>query len=89
MKGIITVIGADREGIIARVSSLLYENNINILDISQTVMSGYFTMIMLADLSNMTVSFQEMTSLLNQRGQEIGVEIRMQRSEIFDAMHRI
>jgi len=89
MKAIITVLSTDREGIIAQVSGKLYEHGINILDISQTVLSSYFTMVMLVDLNKMKVSFKEMTGLLEQMGEELGMEIRMQRSEIFDAMHRV
>ncbi len=89
MKAIITVLSTDREGIIAQVSGKLYEHGINILDISQTVLSSYFTMVMLVDLSKMKVSFKEMTGLLEKMGEELGMEIRMQRSEIFDAMHRV
>ena len=89
MKAIITVLSTDREGIIAQISGLLYENGINILDISQTILSTYFTMVMLVDLSKMKISFKEMTELLNRTGEEMGMEIRMQRSEIFDAMHRL
>ena len=89
MKAIITVLGRDQEGIIARVSGLLYENDINILDISQTILSGYFTMVMLVDLTKMSVSFQQMLDALSVAGTALGMEIRMQRSEIFDAMHRI
>ena len=89
MKAIITVLSTDREGIIAQVSGKLYEHGINILDISQTVLGSYFTMVMLVDLSKMKVSFKEMTSLLEKMGEELGMEIRMQRSEIFDAMHRV
>ena len=89
MKAIITVLSTDREGIIAQVSGKLYEHGINILDISQTVLSSYFTMVMLVDLNKMKVSFKEMTGLLEQMGEELGMEIRMQRSEIFDAMHRL
>ena len=89
MKAIITVLSTDREGIIAQVSGKLYEHGINILDISQTVLSNYFTMVMLVDLSKMQVSFKEMTGLLEKMGEELGMEIRMQRSEIFDAMHRV
>ena len=89
MKAIITVLSTDREGIIAQVSGKLYEHGVNILDISQTVLSNYFTMVMLVDLSKMQVSFKEMTGLLEKMGEELGMEIRMQRSEIFDAMHRI
>lgn len=89
MKAIITVLSTDREGIIAQVSGKLYEHGVNILDISQTVLSNYFTMVMLVDLSKMQVSFKEMTGLLEKMGEELGMEIRMQRSEIFDAMHRV
>jgi len=89
MKAIITVLSTDREGIIAQVSGKLYEHGINILDISQTVLGSYFTMVMLVDLSKMKVSFKEMTGLLEKMGEELGMEIRMQRSEIFDAMHRV
>jgi len=89
MKAIITVLSTDREGIIAQVSGKLYEHGINILDISQTVFGSYFTMVMLVDLSKMKVSFKEMTGLLEKMGEELGMEIRMQRSEIFDAMHRV
>ena len=89
MKAIITVLSTDREGIIAQVSGKLYEHGINILDISQTVLSSYFTMVMLVDLSKMKVSFKQMTGLLEKMGEELGMEIRMQRSEIFDAMHRV
>lgn len=89
MKAIITVLGADRTGIIARVSGKLFENGVNILDITQTILSGYFTMAMLVDLSEMTCSFPEMVGALNELGSELGMQIRMQRSEIFDAMHRM
>ena len=89
MQAIITVIGKDRTGIIASVSGLLFENGVNILDITQTILSGYFTMVTLVELKDMTVSFPEMLQKLNALGEELGMEIRMQRSEIFDAMHKI
>ena len=89
MKAIITVLSTDREGIIAQVSGMLYEHGVNILDISQTVLGTYFTMVMLVDITKMKLSFKEMTDLLNRTGEEMGMEIRMQRSEIFDAMHRL
>ena len=89
MKAIITVLSTDREGIIAQVSGILYEHGINILDITQTVLETYFAMVMLVDLNKMNVSFKEMTGLLEKTGEELGMEIRMQRSEIFDAMHRV
>lgn len=89
MKAIITVLGADRPGIIAQISNLLFGKNINILDISQTILSSYFTMVMLVDLADMNVSYREMTDLLSVAGEQMGMEIRMQRSEIFDAMHKL
>ena len=89
MKAIVTVLGADKPGIIAEISGCLYRYNINILDITQTILSGYFTMVMMVDLSGMTCGFDEITGALNARGEKLGLEIRMQRSEIFDAMHRL
>ena len=89
MKAIVTVLGADKPGIIAEISGCLYRYNINILDITQTILSGYFTMVMMVDLSAMTCGFGEITGALNALGEKLGLEIRMQRSEIFDAMHRL
>ena len=89
MKAILTVIGRDRSGIIARTSTLLYKHEANIEDLTQTILSGYFTMVMLLDLSAMTIAFEELQAQLNDLGAEMGVEIRMQRREIFDAMHRL
>ncbi len=89
MKAIVTVLGADKPGIIAEISGCLYRYNINILDITQTILSGYFTMVMMVDLSAMTCGFDGITGALNALGEKLGLEIRMQRSEIFDAMHRL
>ena len=89
MKAVITVIGTDRPGIIALVSAALYRCNVNILDINQTIMSGYFTMIMMVDLTNANRSFESCADELDRAADELGMEIRMQRSEIFDAMHRL
>ena len=89
MKAIVTVLGTDKPGIIAEISGCLYRYNINILDITQTILSGYFTMVMMVDLSAMTCGFDEITGALNVLGERLGLEIRMQRSEIFDAMHRL
>ena len=89
MKAIISVLGGDRPGIIAEISGCLYRHNLNILDITQTILSGYFTMVMMVDLAGMNVSYAEMTAALNELGEKMGLEIRMQRSEIFDAMHRL
>lgn len=89
MKAIITVIGKDTTGIIAAICTLLAEKKVNILDISQTVMDGFFTMTMLVDLEESIVSFAEISDSLSQKGEELGLSIRIQREDIFDLMHRI
>ena len=89
MKAIVTVIGKDRVGITAAVCALLAQHNINILDISQTVLQDYFTMVMLVDTSACSASIGEMSDLLDQAGQGQGLSIRIQREDIFNAMHRI
>ncbi|MDP4092610.1 MAG: ACT domain-containing protein [Bacillota bacterium] len=89
MRAVLTVIGTDRVGIIAGVSNILANSNINILDISQTIMQGIFTMIMVIDASNMSIGFHELGEILDGKGQELGVSIRIQREEIFNSMHRI
>ena len=89
MKAIVTVIGKDTTGIIAAVCTLLAENKINILDISQTVMEGFFTMTMLIDLTESTKDFATLSDDLKAKGEEMGLNIRMQREDIFDLMHRV
>ena len=89
MKAIISVLGSDRPGIIAEISGCLYQHNLNILDITQTILSGYFTMVMMVDLAGMNCTYAEMTAALGELSEKLGLEIRMQRSEIFDAMHRL
>lgn len=88
-KTIITVVGKDTVGIIARVCAYLAEEQINILDISQTIVSGYFNMMMVVDRTNATNSFGDMADEMEKVGEEIGVVIKCQREEIFDKMHRI
>ena len=88
-KIIITVVGKDTVGIIAKVCTFLAENGINILDISQTIVSGYFNMMMIVDTSKSKVDFMEVSDTLDNLGEEIGVVIKCQREEIFDSMHRI
>ncbi len=88
-KAIVSVIGTDKKGIIARVSGLLFELGINVEDISQTIMQQYFTMIMLVDLSEAKKEFDSVCEDLDALGKEIGVDIRMQSEQIFTAMHRI
>ena len=89
MKCIITVLGTDKVGIIAKVCNYLAEVNINILDISQTIVGGYFNMMMIVDVSDMSKNFDEIVADLDKLGEEIGVSIKCQREEIFDMMHRI
>ncbi len=89
MKAIVTVIGKDRVGIIASVCALLADHKVNVLDISQTVMQDYFTMIMMVDAAEAGVPFAELAALLEARGREMGLSIRIQREDIFQAMHRI
>ena len=89
MKAIITVLGKDQVGIIAGVSSLLAKWNVNVLDISQTIMQEYFTMIMLVDLSEATADFSTISKSLSELGKELGVEIRIQNEQVFTSMHRI
>ena len=89
MNAIVTVIGKDRVGIIAKVCIQLAELKINVLDISQTIMQGNFTMIMAVDLAQATASFSEISEALAQLGREMELSIRFQREEIFNAMHTI
>ena len=89
MKGIITVVGKDKVGIIAKVCTFLSEENINILDISQTIVQGYFNMMMIVDIDTAKDDFVEIVDHLSTLGKEIGVDIRLQHQDIFDNMHRI
>ena len=89
MRAIVSVIGKDRVGIIASVCSLLSEVDVNILDISQTVLQDYFTMVMLVDTAACKVSFVELSENLKVRGEAEGLSVRIQREDIFEAMHRI
>lgn len=86
-KAVISVLGTDRKGIIAKVSGILYEQDANILDISQTIVSGLFSMIMIADISG--CSFDALKSAMDALSAQLNVQIRVQRSEIFEAMHQI
>ena len=89
MKAIVTVIGKDKVGITANVCVLLAKHNINILDITQTVLQEYFTMVMLVDTAACSSSIGEMSDILGKAGEEQGLSIRIQREDIFNAMHRI
>ncbi len=88
MKAVITVLGKDRTGIIAAVSNLLYHEGVNILDISQTILSGMFTMIMLVEVGQ-DAQYDVVREKLVAMAEEMNLEIRVQRSDIFDAMHRV
>lgn len=88
-KTIITVVGKDTVGIIAKVCTYLAENNINILDISQTIVNNYFNMMMITDMSKAIKTVSEVSDDLDGLGEKIGVVIKCQREEIFDSMHRI
>ena len=88
-KTIITVVGKDTVGIIAKVCTYLAENGVNILDISQTIVSGYFNMMMITDISGATKSFAAISDEMEKLGEEIGVVIKCQREEIFEKMPRI
>ena len=88
-KVIITVVGKDTVGIIAKTCTYLSNENVNILDISQTIVSGYFNMMMIVDISGMKDSFEALVSGLDDLGKQIGVSIKCQKEEIFDMMHRI
>ena len=89
MRNIITVMGIDKTGIIAKVSGCLYRHGVNILDINQTIMQNIFTMIMLVDLKDSSDDGNSVLAELEAIGKEIGVDIRMQNEEIFNSMHRI
>ena len=89
MKAIISVFSKDRIGIIADVCVLVSSMQINILDLSQTIMNGFFTMVMLVDTSTSDRSFPEIRDRIVTGGRELGLDIRIQREDIFDAMHRV
>ena len=88
-KTIITVVGKDTVGIIAKVCTYLADNGINILDISQTIVSGFFNMMMIADMGEKQDAFEQVRTELDELGQSIGVQVRIQREDIFDMMHRL
>ena len=89
MKAIVTVVGKDRVGIIANVCTALANYNVNVLDINQTVMQGYFTMMMATDVSACSIPLAELVTEMARIGDDMGLSIRVQREDIFQAMHRI
>lgn len=89
MRIVLTIVGKDRVGIIARVSNLLAEHGVNILNINQNILEGFFNMVLIADMAAADVSLKELKEMATEIGNEIGVDIRVQHEEIFTAMHRI
>ena len=90
MKAVVTVIGVDTVGIIAGVSTILADAGANILDLSQTIMqTNIFAMTMLVDVSNLNITFEKLSEKLEEKGKTLGLEIRIQREELFLSMHRI
>ena len=88
-KGIITVVGKDQVGIIAKVCTYLADTDINILDISQTILQGYFNMMMIVDATHASAPFNTLTEEMKNLGDDIGVRIKLQHENIFNKMHRI
>ncbi len=89
MRVVITVVGHDKVGIIAKVSTALAENSVNILNINQNILDGYFNMVMIADMSGATVPLKELQKILAAKGKEIGLEIKAQHEDIFMLMHKV
>ncbi|QGT99686.1 hypothetical protein SYNTR_1093 [Candidatus Syntrophocurvum alkaliphilum] len=88
-KLIISVLGHDKVGIIAKISTVLADNQINILDISQTILQGFFTMVMVVDVSNSKIDVAELRNILREKGKEMNLEITVQHEDVFKFMHRI
>ena len=89
MRAVITVVGKDRTGIIAKISDTLYRHRVNIVDISQNVMEDMFAMVMLVNIDQCTVDFTALADLLDQDGETLGIKIHTMHEDIFDAMHKI
>lgn len=89
MRAVITIIGYDKVGIVARVSKLLADYSLNIVDINQTIVDKYFTMIMIVDISNLDDKFTEVVDEINKIAEELKMDIRIQREDIFDSMYQI
>ena len=89
MKAVVTVVGRDQVGIIAAVCTQLTQRNVNVLDISQTILQEYFTMMMVVDVAQATVPFAQLKEELEEGGSARGLDIHVQREDIFHAMHRI
>ncbi len=89
MRAVVTVVGKDKTGIISKISTFLAEKDVNILDISQTIMQDYFAMIMMVDLTNASVKLADLAEECREMGQKIGMSIHIQHEDIFNAMHSV
>ena len=89
MRAVITVLGKDRVGIIAGISNILADSNVNILDITQTILQDVFTMIMLTDVSDAAVAFDDLSNTLEEKGRQLGLYVKIQHEDIFNSMHRL
>jgi len=89
MKIVVTIVGKDRVGIIAMVSNILAENNVNILNINQNIMDGFFNMVMIAEMNESKIKLAELQKILSDKGKEINLEIKAQHQDIFNVMHSI
>lgn len=89
MKTVITIVGKDRVGIIAMISNILAENNINILNINQNILDGFFNMVMLVDMGQSSISLKDLGQLLSEKGTAMGLDIKAQHEDIFNIMHRV
>ncbi len=89
MKAVITIVGRDQVGIVAMVSGILAANGVNVLNINQNILDGFFNMLMISDISKSKVSLKELQDILKEKGQEIGLDIKVQHEDIFNIMHRI
>ena len=89
MKAVITIVGRDQVGIVAMVSGILAANGVNVLNINQNILDGFFNMLMISDIAKSKVSLKELQEILNEKGQAIGLDIKVQHEDIFNIMHRI
>lgn len=89
MKAVITIVGRDQVGIVAMVSGILATNGVNVLNINQNILDGFFNMLMISDISKSKISLKELQQILKEQGQEFGLDIKVQHEDIFNVMHRI
>ncbi len=89
MKIVVTIVGKDRVGIIAMVSGILAENNVNILNINQNILDGFFNMVMIAEMSESKIKLKDLQEILKRKGAEINLEIKAQHQDIFNIMHKV